>query len=106
MSAHRFALTVALGHEILGGTIGEHYCCEPLCVRVADRHLRTSTQSENIGWSVFRGRHFGNRPGAGSDQRALRSQLVRAAVRHGWDSDRLVAARSLIAFDENQLRLW
>lgn len=106
MSAHRFALTISLGHEIPEGMIGEHYCCEPLCVRVADKHLRTATQSENIDWAVFRGRHVGNVPGSGSGKRAYRSQLVREAVRNGWDAERLMAARSLVAVSEDQLRLW
>lgn len=106
VSAHRFALMVALGGEISDGTIGEHYCCEPLCVRVDSHHLREATQAENIGWAVHRGRHVGSAPGAGSTQRARRSQLVRAAVADGWDDSALQAARGLVELDKDQMRLW
>lgn len=106
VSAHRFALMLTLGDEIPRGVIGEHYCCEPLCVRVDSYHLREATQSENIGWAVHRGRHVGSAPGAGSQQRARRSQLVRAAVTDGWDDEALQAARDLVELDKDQMRLW
>ncbi|MEX3505522.1 hypothetical protein [Corynebacterium sp. LK2510] len=75
-------------------------------MRVHERHLRTSTQAENIDYAVFRGRHIGNRRGAGSESRAQRSLLVREAVRHGWDEDALRAARAGIVHDPGQIPLW
>lgn len=106
LSAHRFALLIARGEELPSRAVGEHYCCEPLCVRVDDKHLRIATQQENIEWAVFRGRHVGNRPGAGSDHRAQRSQRVREAVRDGWNAQRLIQARSDLVPHDNQLPLW
>lgn len=75
MSAHRFALLLEMGEELPPGLVGKHACCEPLCVRVHERHLRTATQAENIDYAVFRGRHIGNRRGSGSESRAQRSLL-------------------------------
>lgn len=106
VSAHRFALMITIGGEIPDGIIGEHYCCEPLCVRTDPHHLREATQSENIKWAVHRGRHVGSAPGAGSSQRALRSQRVRAAVSGGWDDKALHTARDLVELDRDQMRLW
>ena len=97
---------IATGKEIPQGLVGEHFCCEPLCVRVGSYHVRSTTQAENISWAVDRGRHAGSSPGSGSAGRALRSQLVRAAVRNGWDEDALRAARDFNVLDENQSRLW
>jgi len=106
MSAHRFALLLHTGEELPPGRIGEHACCEPLCVRVHERHLRTSTQSENIDYAVFRGRHNGSRPGAGSHLRAQRSLRIRDAVRHGWNEDALTAARAGTIDNPDQIPLW
>lgn len=106
VSAHRFALMIATGKEIPQGLVGEHFCCEPLCVRAGSYHVRLTTQAENISWAVDRGRHAGSSPGSGSAGRALRSQLVRDAVRDGWDEDALRAARDFNVLDENQSRLW
>lgn len=106
VSAHRFALMIATGKEIPQGLVGEHFCCEPLCVRPGSYHVRLTTQAENISWAVDRGRHLGSSPGSGSSGRALRSQLVRDAVRDGWDEDALRAARDFNVLDENQSRLW
>lgn len=93
MSAHRFALLAALGRELEGGLVGEHGCCEPLCVRVGTGHLHVAEQSENIAYAVARGRHLGNREVVGSRDRHARSVRVRAAVADGWCAQRLAAAR-------------
>lgn len=106
LSAHRFALMIALGREIPDGFIAEHCCCEPLCVRFGSFHVRQATQAENLDWAVHRGRHFGSVVGSGSQGRAARSQLVRAAVRNGWNEDALRAARDFTILDEGQARLW
>ena len=75
-------------------------------MRPGSYHVRLTTQAENISWAVDRGRHLGSSPGSGSSGRALRSQLVRDAVRNGWDEDALRAARDFNVLDENQTRLW
>lgn len=106
MSAHRFALLLEMGEELPPGLVGEHACCEPLCVRVHERHLRTATQAENIDYAVFRGRHIGNRRGSGSESRAQRSLRVREAVRNGWDEEALRAARAEVSYVPGQIPLW
>lgn len=106
VSAHRFALMIATGKEIPDGLVGDHYCCEPLCVRAGAYHVRCTTQSENISWAVDRGRHTGSATGSGSTGRAARSQLVRSALKNGWDEDALRAARDFNILDEHQSRLW
>lgn len=85
LSAHRFALTIAGFGGDLAGSVGEHECCEPLCVRCDAGHLRVATQSENIAFAVRSGRHVGSATGAGSSGRVERSRRVRDAVRDGWD---------------------
>lgn len=105
MSAHRFALLLEAGEELPPGLVGEHACCEPLCVRVHEQHLRTATQSENIQYAVFLGRHIGNRRGIGSENRAHRSYLVRESVRNGWDEAALEAARTEAAHGSSQIPL-
>lgn len=86
MLAHRFAL--AASGINLNGLVAEHFCNEPLCVRVCDEHVFPSTQSDNIRYAVRLGRHRGNSMGV-SDGRpqAERSQRIREALRKGWDSD-------------------
>lgn len=106
LSAHRFALLLDSGEELEPGLIGEHACCEPLCVRVHEKHLRVATQAENIQYAAFRGRAAGFRSPGVAVTRAERSFAIRAALSHGWDSDALAAARDGIVLDKQQLRLW
>lgn len=106
LSAHRFALLLYTGQELPQGHIGEHACCEPLCVRVHKNHLRVATQAENIQYAAFRGRAAGSRSPGVALTRAERSFAVRAALINGWDDDALAAARDGVALDKDQLRLW
>lgn len=106
VSAHRVALMIHQGGELNDGVIGEHGCCEPLCVRVDVAHLWPATQSENIAHAVALGRHRGNIPVTGSHRRWERSQMVRQAVRDGWDDQTYRLARQMIIPDEDQLALW
>lgn len=106
LSAHRFALLLELGEELPAGQIGEHACCEPLCVRVHEKHLRVATQAENIQYAAFRGRAAGAKSPGVALTRAERSFAIRAALANGWDDDALAAARDGIVLDKNQLRLW
>lgn len=84
MSAHRFALTIAEA-DTGAGTIAEHRCNEPLCVRVDADHVITSTQTANLAYAVALGRAGVHRPPADGRTRAERSRAVRDAVRGGWD---------------------
>lgn len=85
MSAHRFALTLAFG-ELPEGSVAEHRCNEPLCVRVDPDHVIVSTQAANLAYAVACGRAVGARPGPGDGRtRVQRSRDVRAALRNGWD---------------------
>ena len=106
LSAHRFALLLHSGNELPSGLIGEHACCEPLCVRVHERHLRVATQAENIQYAAFRGRAAGAYSPGVAVTRAERSFAIRAALENGWDDAALAAARDGIVLDKNQLRLW
>lgn len=106
VSAHRVALMIDQGGELGDGVIGEHGCCEPLCVRVDQAHLWPATQSENIRHAVEIGRHRGNIPVTGSHRRWERSRLVRDAVRDGWDEQTYRLARQMLIVDEDQLALW
>ncbi|WP_241228475.1 hypothetical protein [Corynebacterium hylobatis] len=106
VSAHRIALMIHQAAELPEGIIGEHGCCEPLCVRVDDNHLWPGTQSENINHAVALGRHRGNLPVMGSQHRWERSVLVRDAVRQGWDEHAYHRACQKLGWDEGQLALW
>lgn len=106
VSAHRVALMIDQGGELGEGVIGEHGCCEPLCVRVDKAHLWPATQAENIAHAVKLGRHRGNIPVTGSHHRWQRSQMVRESVRGGWDEQAYQLARQMIIVDEDQLALW
>jgi hypothetical protein len=74
-----------------------HGCDNPICARVSVAgevgllHLMTGSQRENMEWMGRRGRGGGRRPirrgRAGLLERRERSVALRAAVRHGWDSD-------------------
>lgn len=94
MSAHRFALLLTDGDPD-PGTVAEHRCNEPLCVRVDPAHVIASTQSANLRYAVACGRAGNTRPlGAPSDRHA-RSLAVRAALQHGWDPDAYAAASGI-----------
>ncbi|MDX2359061.1 hypothetical protein [Dietzia sp. PP-33] len=84
MSAHRFALLLAYGDNTTG-TVGEHRCNEPLCVRVDDAHVIPSTQTANLRYAVACGRAGAHRATGDGRTRAERSIAVRAAVLSGWD---------------------
>ncbi|MDN5757296.1 MAG: HNH endonuclease [Tomitella sp.] len=93
VSAHRFALMLAHGGELPAGTIAEHACNEPLCVRVGPGHLHLSTQAGNARAAVARGRHTGPYPSPWCVRdRVARSRAVRDAVAGGWDEVAYLAA--------------
>lgn len=93
VSAHRFALMLAHGGELPAGTIAEHACNEPLCVRVGPGHLHLSTQAGNARAAVARGRHTGPYPSPWcARDRVARSRAVRDAVADGWDEVAYLAA--------------
>lgn len=92
ISAHRFALLLAhpeidedryprAGSETL---VAEHYCNEPLCVRVDERHVRIGTQRNNLAFAVGLGRHQGGRA-TSTINRAARSVMVRSYLLDGGD---------------------
>lgn len=83
MSAHRFALVLAVG-ELDDETVAEHKCNHPLCVRVDRNHVQASTQQRNNQYAVMLGRHRGPRPTMMID-RAPRSQELRAWLSEGGD---------------------
>ncbi|MGP6175362.1 hypothetical protein [Corynebacterium sp. A21] len=94
------------GGELGEGVIGEHGCCEPLCVRVDEAHLWPATQSENIRHAVQLGRHQGNISVTGSHHRWERSVLVRDAVRGGGGDHAYRLAGQRLNVGEDQLALW
>lgn len=106
VSTPRVALMIEQGGELGDGVIGEHGCCEPLCVRVHEDHLWPATQSENIRHAVHLGRHRGNVTVAGSQQRWERSRLIRDALREGWNDHAYQLARQMLTLDKDQLALW
>lgn len=93
LSAHRFAMLLS-GYRLDTGTVCEHHCNEPLCVRVDDDHVFPSTQSANISYAVELGRHRGNKRAVDIEQnfRVDRSRRIRDALKKGWDSDRFFEA--------------
>ena len=94
MSAHRFALLLAHGdHE--AGTVAEHRCNEPLCVRVDPAHVIASTQSANLRYAVACGRAGHPRTLAAPADRHARSLAVRAAVSGGWNAAAYAAASGI-----------
>lgn len=106
LSSHRFALLLDHDDVLPDGVVGEHSCCEPLCVRVGDEHLRLTTQSANISYAVARGRHNSNKKVVDSDQRAGRSFRVRAAVKDGWNLRALRVAQGDFPNIPGQAQLW
>lgn len=106
LSAHRVALMIAHGGELPDDLVGEHYCCEPLCVRVGEGHLRLTTQATNLARAVTLGRHFSNREMVASYDRAARSFRVREAVLNGGDEVALRAAQGGRPAPEDQPGLW
>lgn len=106
VSAHRVALMIARGGELPTDLVGEHFCCEPLCVRVGDGHLRLTTQSANLARAVALGRHSSNREVVASHQRAQRSYRVRDAVLNGGDSDAFYRAQGGSLTPDHQPGLW
>ncbi len=90
ISAHRFALLLhhpELDHRqpsSIDTLVGEHYCNEPLCVRVDSDHVRVGTQRNNLSFAVSLGRHQGGRPTA-TINRDERSRMVRSYLLDGGD---------------------
>ena len=106
VSAHRVALMIAHEGELPPGMVGEHFCCEPLCVRVGDGHLRLTTQATNLARAVALGRHSSNREVVASHDRARRSFRVREVVISGWDEDALHRAQGVSLAPDEQPGLW
>lgn len=106
VSAHRVALMIAHNGELPADLVGEHYCCEPLCVRVGVGHLRLTTQAINLARAVALGRHVSNHEVVASYDRAARSFRVRDAVLGGWNEQALRAAQGGIPAPEDQPGLW
>ena len=106
VSAHRVALMIAHGGELPVGLVGEHYCCEPLCVRVGEGHLRLTTQATKLARAVALGRHSSNHEVVASFDRAARSFRVRDAVLDGWNELALRTAQGGFLTPENQPGLW
>ncbi|WP_052491233.1 hypothetical protein [Corynebacterium marinum] len=97
---------IAHGGELPVGLVGEHYCCEPLCVRVGEGHLRLTTQAINLARAVALGRHSSNHEVVASFDRAARSFRVRDAVLDGWNEQALRAAQGGLPAAEDQPGLW
>lgn len=92
LSAHRFALLVS-GIHLEPGIVGEHFCNEPLCVRVDKHHLHASTQKQNMEYAASLGRLHGRHPAAHqSISRVERSRRIREALKYGWDEQRFFQA--------------
>ena len=106
VSAHRVALMIAHGGELPPGLVGEHFCCEPLCVRVGEEHVRMTSQATNLARAVSLGRHVSNREVVASYDRAQRSCRVREAVINGWDDTALHQAQGVALAPEEQPGLW
>lgn len=86
LSAHRFALLIS--GQSIDNRVAEHYCNEPLCVRVGELHVFASTQSANLTYAVELGRHRGNIRAVGDDESvSSRSMSIRNALARGWDED-------------------
>lgn len=84
LSTHRAAFAAAgmvLGTE----DVIENHCNEPLCVRVDERHVHISTQSENMRYAVRCGRQSGSRRIVDSSQRVERSRAVRDLALAGFN---------------------
>lgn len=95
ISAHRYALALALG------TLAPHECarhlkCDnPVCVKayVSDGapHIVKGTQAENM-WDMSRKGRAGGHMVSSMRARAARARALREAVRDGWDADAVLAA--------------
>ncbi|QGU05899.1 hypothetical protein CETAM_13370 (plasmid) [Corynebacterium comes] len=97
---------IAHGGELPADLVGEHFCCEPLCVRVGDGHLRLTTQATNLARAVALGRHSSNREVVASHHRAQRSYRVRQAVLDGWNDDAVRSAQGGSHTPNEQPGLW
>lgn len=97
---------IAHDGELPPDLVGEHFCCEPLCVRVADDHLRLTTQATNLARAVALGRHSSNREVVASHQRAQRSYRVRDAVLEDWNNDAVRSAQGGALTPDQQPGLW
>lgn len=74
-AAHRYALEVSLGRELVGGVV-MHSCDTPACVNPA--HLKHATPSQNTRDSIRKGR----RPRQPVPHKWARSIHLRARRRH------------------------
>lgn len=100
LAAHRFSL-LASGQDI-EGQVAEHYCNEPLCVRVGSEHVFASTQAANVAYAVRLGRHRGNLRTVSEE--SARSLQIRAALAEGWDHEAYL--RAVIEVDQDQSLLF
>jgi hypothetical protein len=98
---HRYAVALVHGRALAPTDIVEHIVCDnPICVRAElddTGHVWPSTQAENLARMGQRGRGGGgwwHWRWAATDRASLvaRSRAQRAAVRNGWDAERLRAA--------------
>lgn len=102
MLAHRFALA-SVGFCI-EGVVAEHFCNEPLCVRVDAKHVFTSNQSDNLKYAVALGRHQGTKRSALADNDpAARSLRIRKALKDGWDEEKFSRAIGQSSYDQPTL---
>ena len=94
---HRYSAALELGISIASGQVIEHVVCDnPICTRVhpdpAIGHIWPSTQSANLSRMQAKGRarRWWHRDWQElRTERAERSRQLAAAVRDGWDDDRV-----------------
>lgn len=107
ISAHRFALLLAHPEidedQFMSDTcetfVAEHYCNEPLCVRVDNAHVRSGTQRNNLAFAVGLGRHQGGRA-TSTINRAARSLMVRSYLLDGGNPDDTARLFGTVATDD------
>lgn len=115
MKAHRYAVAYRLGVPIAFGEVVEHVVCDnPICCRAHPEpsvgHVWPSTQADNLRRMASRGRGGGRRwwvrrwSGLSRPERAQRSRALAAAVRNGWDEERVRAV--LLTIDPAQIPLF
>lgn len=102
----RYALALASpGHELAPSVMGLHECDNTICVRVVlepdvlrgvPAHVIGGDQRANMARMARMRRGGGRRAilarGAGVAARVERARAIRAAVKDGWDQERVAAA--------------